>query len=99
MLAEEAPRVLRVSWCVVVHSAGTGVERIAASHGAPETQAESAPWLPLAQAVAPDGSGAWVPHVWRAGGHCWAARACRASGRRRWRGLGYLAGIVATILR
>ncbi|QZH58507.1 MULTISPECIES: amino acid-binding protein [Mycolicibacterium] len=113
VLAEEAPRVLRVSWCVVVHSAGTGVERIAASHGAPETQAESAPWLPLAQAVALDGSGDWVPQVWRdmdttlaaapLGDHDTAVVLGRPGGPgfrpSEVARLGYLAGIVATILR
>ncbi len=46
-------------------STETGVERIAGSHGAPETQAQSAPWLPLEQAAALDGTEDWVPQVWR----------------------------------
>lgn len=113
VLAEEAPRVLRVGWCTVVRSAGSGVERVAASHGAPETQAQSAPWLPLQQAVALDGTEEWVPPVWRdmdttlaaapLGDHDTAVVLGRPGGPgfrpSEVARLGYLAGIVATILR
>jgi len=113
VLAEEAPRVLRVSWCVVVRSTATGVERIAGSHGAPETQAQSAPWLPLQQAAALDGTEDWVPQVWRDMDTTLAAaplgdpNTAVVLGRPGGPGfrpsevarLGYLAGIVATILR
>ncbi|KUI28086.1 hypothetical protein [Mycobacterium sp. GA-2829] len=64
-LVDEAPRVLRVGWCTVVHVDETGVHRVVGSHGAPETQAESAPWLPLEQAAALDATDDWMPQVWR----------------------------------
>lgn len=65
VLAEEAPRVLRAGWCTVVRQEGAGFVRVAASSGAPETQAESAPWLPLKQAAALDTSADWVPQLWK----------------------------------
>lgn len=113
VLAEEAPRVLRVSWCVVVRATETGVERIAGSHGAPETQAQSAPWLPLERAAALDATEDWVPQVWRdmdttlaaapLGDHHTAVMLGRPGGPgfrpSEVARLGYLAGIVATILR
>ncbi|OMC03332.1 amino acid-binding protein [Mycobacterium sp. NS-7484] len=113
VLAEEAPRVLRVGWCTVVRSIPTGVERLAASHGAPETRAESAPWLPLQRATALDGTDDWVPQVWRdmdtslaaapLGDHDTAVVLGRPGGPgfrpSEVARLGYLAGIVATILR
>src|ERR1700719_1978419 len=37
VLADEAPRVLRVGWCTVVRQSGSRLERIVGSHGAPET--------------------------------------------------------------
>ncbi|OMC29723.1 amino acid-binding protein [Mycobacterium sp. GA-1841] len=113
VLAEEAPRVLRVGWCTVVRSIPTGVERLAASHGAPETRAESAPWLPLQRATALDGTDDWVPQVWRdmdtslaaapLGDHDTAVVLGRPGGPgfrpSEVARLGYLTGIVATILR
>jgi hypothetical protein len=97
----------------VVRAAGAGVECVAGSSGAPETQATSAPWLPLAQAEALDATADWVPQVWRDIDTALAAAplgdpltavvlgraggpAFRPSEVAR---LGYLAGIVATILR
>lgn len=113
VLAEEAPRVLRVGWCTVVRSSGDGVARVAASHSAPETQAESAPWLPLQTAAALDATADWVPQVWRdmdttlaaapLGDHDTAVMLGRPGGPgfrpSEVARLGYLAGIVATILR
>jgi hypothetical protein len=113
VLAEEAPRVLRVGWCTVAHLTDSGLARVAGSHGAPETQAESAPWLPIERAMALDGTAAWVPQVWRDMDTTLAAAPLgdphtavvlgrpggpdfRPSEVAR---LGYLAGIVATILR
>lgn len=113
VLADEAPRVLRVGWCTVARISESGLRRIAGSSGAPETQAESAPWLPLAHAEALDGTAAWVPQVWRDMDTTLAAAPLgdpntavmlgrpggplfRPSEVAR---LGYLAGIVATILR
>jgi hypothetical protein len=118
VLADEAPKVLRVGWCMVLrlHDSGlddSAVEVVAGSHGAPETAAESAPWLPLEHAEALDGTGDWIPQVWRDFDTALAAAplgdphtavilgrpggpAFRPSEVAR---LGYLAGIVATILR
>lgn len=47
VLVNEAPRVLRVSWCTVLRSSGGELHRLAGSPGAPETRANSAPWLPI----------------------------------------------------
>ena len=37
VLVDEAPQVLRVSWCTVLQKSGDGFHRIAGSPGAPET--------------------------------------------------------------
>lgn len=112
VLADEAPRVLRVGWCVVV-AGGAEPRRIAGSPGAPETLAYSAPWLPLEHAAALDATGDWVPQFWRDIDTTLAAAplgdpytaimlgrpggpAFRPSEVAR---LGYLAGIIATIVR
>src|SRR5690349_2220960 len=39
VLADEAPRVLRVAWCTVITLTESGPERVVGSHGAPETRA------------------------------------------------------------
>jgi hypothetical protein len=113
VLADEAPRVLRVGWCTVARISEAGLQRIVGSSGAPETPAKSAPWLPLAHAEALDGTADWVPQVWRDMDTTLAAAPLgdpntavmlgrpggplfRPSEVAR---LGYLAGIVATILR
>lgn len=113
VLVDEAPRVLRVGWCTVARLTEVGLHRIAGSSGAPETQAGVAPWLPLDHAVALDGSADWVPKLWREMDTTLAAaplgdpRTAVVLGRPGGPGfrpsevarLGYLAGIVATILR
>lgn len=113
VLADEAPRVLRVGWCTVTALTDTGPQRIAGSAGAPETVAADTPWLPLDRAQALDETAPWVPQVWRDMDTTLAAAplgdphtavvlgrpggpAFRPSEVAR---LGYLAGIVATILR
>lgn len=113
VLADEAPRVLRVGWCTVVRGTDSGLQRIVGSPGAPETQAKTAPWLPIAHAEALDGTADWVPEVWRDMDTTLAAAPLgephtavvlgrpggplfRPSEVAR---LGYLSGIVATILR
>ncbi|BBY16795.1 ACT domain-containing protein [Mycolicibacterium litorale] len=113
VLADEAPRILRVGWCTVVRLTESGIQRIVGSPGAPETQAESAPWLPLTHAEALDATEDWVPQVWRDMDTTLAAAplgdpgtavvlgrpggpAFRPSEVAR---LGYLAGIVTTILK
>ena len=113
VLADEAPRVLRVGWCMVVRASESGLRRIVGSPGAPETQAETAPWLPITHAEVLDGTADWVPRVWRDIDTTLAAAPLgephtavmlgrpggpffRPSEVAR---LGYLSGIVATILR
>lgn len=113
VLADEAPRVLRVSWCTVVRQSGSGFERVVGSRGAPETVPSSVPWLPLERAAAVDATGDWVPQLWRdmdttlaaapLGDHHTAVVLGRPGGPQfrpsEVARLGYLAGIVATILR
>ncbi|MGN6337019.1 amino acid-binding protein, partial [Mycobacterium sp.] len=65
VLADGAPKVLRVSWCTVLRSADGELQRLAGSPGAPETKANSAPWLPIERAVILDSSAEWVPKAWR----------------------------------
>ncbi|WAJ46787.1 amino acid-binding protein [Mycobacterium sp. Aquia_216] len=112
VLADEAPRVLRVSWCTVLHGSDGELQRLAASPGAPETRAVSAPWLPLKEAAALDGTAEWVPQAWRdmditmVAAPLGDAHTAVVLGRpgpefrpSEVARLGYLAGIVATMLR
>ena len=115
VLADEAPRVLRVSWCSVVQSAdsGTGYTRLAGSPGTPETAPASAPWLPIEHAIILDGTADWIPAMWRdmdtalmaapLGDPHTAVVLGRPGGPAFLPAevvrLGYLAGIVATLLR
>jgi hypothetical protein len=83
------------------------------SHGAPETHINEVPWLPLDTAKALDGEADWMPQVWRdmnttlAAAPLGDARTAVVLGRpggpefrpSEVARLGYLAGIVATILR
>ena len=112
VLVDEAPRVLRVGWCTVLRSSDGELQRLAASPGVPETRAVSAPWLPIEQASTLDGTADWVPQAWRDMDTTMVAAPlgdphtavvlgrpgpeCRPSEVAR---LGYLAGIVATMLR
>lgn len=113
VLVDEAPRILRVGWCTVVEFTDSGPRRIAGSHGAPETQAPATPWMPIEYATALDASEDWVPQLWRdmdttlaaaplgdphtavvlgrpGGPHFRPSEVAR---------LGYLSGIVATLVR
>jgi hypothetical protein len=112
VLVDEAPLVLRVSWCTVLRSSQGKLLRLAASPGAPETRAASAPWLPIQHAAPLDGTAEWVPQAWRNMDITMVAAPLgdphtavvlgrpgpefRPSEVAR---LGYLAGIVATMLR
>jgi hypothetical protein len=112
VLVDEAPRVLRVSWCTVLRSSDEELQCLAVSPGAPETRAASAPWLPIQQAATLDGSAEWVPQAWRDMDTTMVAAPLgdpqtaivlgrpgpdfRPSEVAR---LGYLAGIAATMLR
>lgn len=113
VLVDEAPRVLRVGWCSVVRLTEAGPERVAGSHGAPVTQTAETPWLPLHHAECLDGDAEWVPQLWRDMATTLAAaplgdpRTAIVLGRpggplfrpSEVARLGYLAGIVATLLR
>ncbi len=112
VLANEAPRVLRVSWCTILRGPQGQLQRLAGSPGAPETKAASAPWLPIEHAVTLDNTAEWVPQAWRDMDTTMVAAPLgdpltavvlgrpgpefRPSEVAR---LGYLAGIVATMLR
>jgi hypothetical protein len=112
VLADQAPRILRVGWCTVLRDTQGRVQRLAGSTGAPETRADSAPWLPIEHALTLDGSAEWVPQAWRDMDTTMVAAPLgdkhtavvlgrpgpefRPSEVAR---LGYLAGIVATMLR
>jgi hypothetical protein len=113
VLADEAPRVLRVGWCTVVRLAPTGLDRIVGSSGAPETHLNEVPWLPIERAQVLDGAANWVPQVWRdldtslaaapLGNPSTAVVLGRPGGPQfrpsEVARLGYLAGIVATLVR
>jgi len=112
VLADEAPKVLRVGWCQVVELRNEELRRVVGSAGAPETQAEAAPWLPLDNAAVLDATADWVPQLWRdmdttlsaapLGDPRTAVMLGRPGGPQfrpsEVARLGYLAGIVATIL-
>jgi GAF domain-containing protein len=113
VLVDEAPRVLRVGWCTVIQLTESGPKRVVGSPGAPETQAAETPWLPLDDAATLDESAEWVPQLWRdmdialaaapLGDHRTAVVLGRPGGPKfrpsEVARLGYLAGIIATILR
>ena len=112
VLVDEAPQVLRVSWCTVLQTSDDGFQRIAGSPGAPETRLTDIPWMPIEHATALDATADWVPQLWRELDTTLIAAplgvpetavvlgrpggpAFRPSEVAR---LGYLAGIVATLL-
>ena len=112
VLVDDAPRVLRVSWCMALRSCDGEVQLLGGSRGAPETLAVSAPWLPIEQAAALDGNAEWVPQAWRdmdtalVAAPLGDAHTAVVLGRpgpefrpSEVARLGYLAGIVATMLR
>ncbi|MGK2879701.1 MAG: amino acid-binding protein [Mycobacterium sp.] len=113
VLAYETPRVLRVGWCEIVLLEPTGPRRIVAGPSSPETEMTAAPWLPIDRAQALDAEADWVPAVWRdmdttlaaapLGDPAVAILLGRAGGPNfrpsEVARLGYLAGIVATIVR
>ena len=113
VLADEAPRVLRVGWCTIVRCADGGVQGVVGSSGAPETRLEATPWMPLSHATVLDAAEEWVPALWRdldttlvaapLGAPDLAVMLGRPGGPlfrpSEVARLGYLAGIVATMLR
>ncbi|NLE79846.1 MAG: amino acid-binding protein [Rhodococcus sp.] len=112
VLVDGAPRVLRVGWAAVVEPTPHGVNRLVGSSGAPETHATELPWLPLRRATVLDGQASWAPQVWRDMDTTLAAAPLGDSDRVLMLGrpggpefrpsevarLGYLAGIIATVL-
>lgn len=86
---------------------------MAGSAGAPETQATAAPWLPLSRAQVLETAAEWVPQLWKDMDTTLAAAPLGSSdtavvlgrpGGPEFRPsevarLGYLAGIVATLVR
>lgn len=113
VLADNAPRVLRVSWATIVTSAGNGVLQLFGSSGAPETQLTEADWLPIKRAAQLDSDGDWVPEPWRDMDIRLAAAPIGKGDKAILLGrvggpdyrpseiarLGYLAGIISTVLR
>ncbi|EME19095.1 ACT domain-containing protein [Rhodococcus triatomae] len=112
VLVDGAARVLRVSWSIVAGIGPHGAFRVAGSAGAPETHAGDVPWMPLEKPAILDGSADWVPEVWKDMDTTLAAAPLGVSDRVLLLGrsggpefrpselarLGYLAGIVATVL-
>lgn len=112
VLVDGAPRVLRVGWSTVVAMGSRGAFRVVGSAGAPETHAADVPWMPLEKPTILDEEGAWVPQIWRDMNTTLAAAPLGSSGKVLMLGrpggpdfrpselarLGYLAGIIATVL-
>lgn len=112
VLADEAPRVLRVGWCAVLRNSDDGIQRVVGSPGTPETRLDAAPWMPIERAAALDATDEWVPQVWRDMDTTLVAAPLGASDIAVMLGrpggpafrpsevarLGYLAGIVTTLL-
>lgn len=113
VLVDNAPRVLRVSWAMVVTLGGSGVLQLFASPGAPETPLTAVDWLPLDRAAHLDTEGSWVPQAWRDSDTRMAAAPLGSGDKALLLGraggpdfrpsevarLGYLTGIVATVLQ
>lgn len=113
VLVDNAPRVLRVSWAMVVTLGGGGVLQLFASPGAPETPLTAVDWLPLDRAAHLDTEGSWVPQAWRDSDTRMAAAPLGSGDKALLLGraggpdfrpsevarLGYLTGIVATVLQ
>ncbi len=111
-LVDGVPRVLRVGWSTVIDEGPQGPFRVVGSPSAPETQAATAPWMPLEKPTMLDGEADWVPKIWRDMDTALAAAPLGNSGKVLLLGrpggpefrpsevarLGYLAGIIATVL-
>lgn len=111
VLVDGVPRVLRVGWSTVI-DIPQGAYRVVGSQSAPSTQAAEAPWMPLEKPAALDGEGDWVPELWRDMDTKLAAAPLGNTGKALLLGrpggpdfrpsevarLGYLAGIIATVL-
>ncbi|HEY1840062.1 MAG TPA: amino acid-binding protein [Mycobacterium sp.] len=64
VLVDETPQVLRVGWCMVLRKSDDGFRPAAGSRGAPETVLNDVPWMPIEHATALDATDDWVPQVW-----------------------------------
>ncbi|MDT5273936.1 MAG: hypothetical protein QOE48_5623 [Mycobacterium sp.] len=112
VLVDEAPQVLRVSWCAVLRNSDHEIQPVVGSPGAPETRLNDVPWMPIEHATALDAAADWVPQVWREMDTTLVAAPLGASDTAVMLGrpggpafrpsevarLGYLAGIVGTLL-
>jgi hypothetical protein len=112
VLVDSVPRILRVGWSTVLDIGPQGAYRVVGSPSAPETQALDVPWMPLEKPQALDEEGDWVPPIWRDMDTKLAAAPLGSTGQVLLLGrpggphfrpsevarLGYLAGIVATVL-
>lgn len=112
VLVDGAPRVLRVGWATVVDTGPHGAYRVVGSSGAPETRPADVPWMPLEKLMLLDHEGEWVPDLWRTMNTTLAAAPLGTHGRVLMLGrpggpefrpsevarLGYLAGIIGTVL-
>ncbi|MDF0586084.1 amino acid-binding protein [Tsukamurella sp. 8F] len=112
MLVDQVPRTLRVGWCAVVANTTGAKWPLFGSSGLPETPPASLEFLPLPGPLALDGDADWVPAPWRDMDTTLAGAPLGAIGKAVIVGrpggpdfrpsevarLGYLAGIVATVL-
>ncbi|RDI49216.1 amino acid-binding protein [Nocardia mexicana] len=112
VLVDGVPRVLRVGWSTVIDMGAQGAYRVVGSTSAPETQAGSAPWMPLEKPTALDPEADWVPQIWKDMDTKLAAAPLGNTGKVLLLGrpggpefrpsevarLGYLTGIIATVL-
>ncbi|BCK54208.1 amino acid-binding protein [Nocardia wallacei] len=112
VLVEGVPRVLRVGWSTVIDMGPQGAYRVVGSQSAPQTQAVTVPWMPLEKPAALDGEAGWVPQIWKDMDTKLAAAPLGNTGKVLLLGrpggpefrpsevarLGYLTGIIATVL-
>ncbi|WP_019203952.1 amino acid-binding protein [Tsukamurella sp. 1534] len=112
MLVDQVPRVLRVGWCAVLANNPDTDWPVFGSSGLPETRPPHFDFLPLSGPAALDAEADWVPDTWQQMDTKLAAAPLGAIGKVVLVGrpggpdfrpsevarLGYLAGIVATVL-
>lgn len=113
VLADGLPRALQVHWAVVVDGADGATPPLAASSGTPETWPNEALGPHTPAPVALDSEADWLPESWRQGDFQLAAAPLGDSGRILLLGrngdpqfrpaeiarLGYVSGILATVLK
>lgn len=64
LLADEAPRIFRSGWAVVLRANGVTPAIDATSHAAPGFDGVPLPWFPLERAEMLDPDALWVPEAW-----------------------------------